>query len=251
MKINLRISIPYFVFPVVFAVAWIAFTYPSFAQDDNLSVTPDPSVTKVATESAKASDSAQIKSLRDRLASVVAQMRKKDQKVVAGDLKSFSGTSLELETVFGTTEKAQIDEALTKFYRITGAATEEIKREDIKEKQYIIVTGPHLDGVITANEIYVDEHFESRAGRITEVNSTNFTFKLETFEKDTLNVSVERSTNQEILNSKTLAIEQGGFTRIKEGDIAHIVYGVTSVKEQKVNVTPTRIFIIPAAYFVK
>ncbi|MFO0704319.1 MAG: hypothetical protein U0525_06430 [Patescibacteria group bacterium] len=212
---------------------------------------PTPTGEKNATDSAKPQDETQIKSLRDKLASVVAEMRKKDQKVVAGDLKKLNGNTIEVDTVFGNTERAQFDDNLTKFYRIVGAATEEIKKTDIKEKQYIIVTGPHLDGIINANEIYVDEHFESRAGRITEVDSVNYTFKLETFEKDTLTVSVEKSTNQEYLNPASKLIEAGGFAKIKEGDIAHIVYGVTSIKDQKTNITPSRVFIIPAAYFVK
>ena len=205
----------------------------------------------VATSSAQASESAELKKLRDRLANVVSEMRKKEQKVVAGDLKSMNGSVLEVETVFGNTEKAQIDDTLTKFYRIIGAATEEIKRADVKNGQYVIVTGPHLDGVISANEVYVDEHFESRAGRITEVNSANFTFKVDTFEKETLTVSVDRGAAQEIMNSKTKRAEAGGFSRIKEGDIAHIVYSVTSLKDTRTTVTPNRIFVIPGAYFAQ
>ncbi len=233
---------------------FVVFLTPTFALGEVGTTSPTPtgiSESKVATGSAESSDSAKIKPLRDRLASVVAEMRKKDQKVVAGDLKSISGTTLEVETVFGSTEKAQIDETLTKFYRIIGAATEEIKKTDIKEKQYVIITGPHLDGVINANEVYIDEHFESRAGRVTEVDSTNFNFKLETFEKETLNISVEKSTTQEILNIKTLNVEAGSFSRIKEGDIAHIVFGVKSVKEQKTSISPSRVFIIPVGYFTK
>ncbi len=232
-------------------MAFTMYLVPTYAQESS----PTPSITgslnSLEASPSADTDTAQIKTLRDKLASVVANMRKKDQKVVAGDLKKISGSTVELETVFGSSEKAILDEALTKFYRIIGAATEEVKREDLKESQYIIVTGPHLDGKITANEIYIDEHFESRAGRITDVNTANATLKLETFDKDTISVTISRSTSLELLNSKTVAVEQGGFARIKEGDIAHIVYPVKSISEKKVSVTPSKVFVISSTYFTK
>lgn len=250
-KVNTKITALLIPMMVVM-VSCTAYLWPIQAQESS----PVPFVTESvntleASPSADVTDTTQIKTLRDRLASVVANMRKKDQKVVAGDLKKISGSSIELETVFGTSEKAILDEALTKFYRIVGAATEEVKREDLKEKQYIIVTGPHLDGETTANEVYIDEHFESRAGRITDVNATNSTLKLETFEKDTINVTISRSTTLEIMNNKTLAVEQGGFARIREGDIAHIVYPVRSISDKKLNITPSKVFVIGSTYFVK
>lgn len=198
-----------------------------------------------------ASVSADMKKLRDRLASVVAQLRKKDEQAIAGELKSIEGSTIQMDTIVGVQEKITIDEALTKYYRIAGAVKDELKKNDLKVGQYAIVTGLKTDGAFSANEIYLDDPYEIKAGRVTEVNTDNYTFKLETFDKETITVNVDRTVVQESLTPKTLGLSNSSFSQIKEGDTAHIVYQLKSIKQVVTNVTPARILIIPASYFSK
>jgi hypothetical protein len=206
-----------------------------------------------ATKSAESSPSAFIKPLRDKLAEVVAKMRKDDQRVLAGEIVKLSEINFEVDTVFSSRERFVIDEALTKYFKITGSAIEEVKRQDLAIGQYIVVTGPNLDNVVNANEVFIDEHFETKSGRITQINLADFTFKMETFDKDELSVNIEKSTTQEILAfaGDSVSVQSGGFSKMKEGDIAHIVYGLPKINERKTQVTPTKLFIIPSAYFNK
>lgn len=190
-----------------------------------------------------------IRVLRDRLASVVAELRKKDEQVIVGEVKSVDTANLEVDTISGVVEKIQLDETLSKYYQITGAAKEEIEQKDVEVGNYVIATGIRTEGAFSADEIYIDEPFDSKAGRVTEINGTNFTFRLETFDKDVLTVNVDRSVNQEILVVSTLGLEGSSFSRLREGDTVHIVYPVNSIKTQVTNVTPIRMLVIPLAYF--
>lgn len=206
---------------------------------------------KTATGSASASDSADLKKLRDKLASAVAQLRKKDEQVIAGEITKIDGQTMEIYTQSEATQKIQMDEVLTKYYRIVGAAKEDIQLKDMKVGQYVIITGLRTEGLVSANEIFVDEPFESKAGRIVEINSATFTFKLETYDKESLTINVERSVTQEYMNPTTLGVGAGGFSLMKEGDVAHVVYRVPSLKSQATSITPMRILIIPQGYFAK
>lgn len=225
------------------------------AQDETpplTSETPVVSVTPQADESASGSattNPSDLRKLRDRLASVVAQLRKKDEQVVVGELKAVSSATLEVDTIAGTVQTVQLDETLTKYYKISGAAKEEITQKDIKTGEYVIITGMRTEGTFSANEVYVDEPYDSKAGRVTEINSIDYSLKLETFDKETITVDIDRSVTQEILNTAGLNLEGASFTRIREGDTVHIVYPVTSIKKQVTRVTPSRILIIPLAYF--
>lgn len=252
---NTRIQFIIFVVLLLWGV-FISHTSPLMVIAQTISPSPTGSpetihTEKVASESAQSTDSADLRKLRDKLASAVAQMRKKDEQVVAGEVAKVDGIQFELNTLAGSIEKIQIDETLTKYYRIAGAAKEDIERKEITVGKYIIVTGLRTEGMVSANEIYVDDPFESRAGRITEINSVDGTFKLETFDKETLTINVERSTYQEYLNTLTLNVGQGGFSLMKEGDVAHIVYQMRSIKEQVTTIIPTRLLVIPARYFSK
>ena len=217
-----------------------------------LSETPavsiSPSEEKPASDSAT-TDPADLRRLRDRLASVVAQLRKKDEQLVVGELKTVDTATLEIDTIAGVAQKVQLDETLSKYYRISGAAKEEIAQKDLKAGEYVIVTGMRTEGAFSANEVYVDEPFDSKAGRVTEINSTDYTLKVETFDKETITIDIDRSVTQEVLNTRGLNLEGASFATVKEGDTVHIVYPVKSIKKQITRITPTRILIIPLAYF--
>lgn len=231
--------------PAVFVMAQDE-TPPLTSETPAVSVTPSGEET--ASESAT-TNPADLRKLRDRLASVVAQLRKKDEQLVVGELKTVDTATLAIDTIAGAVQTVQLDETLTKYYKITGAAKEDITLKDLKTGEYVIVTGMRTEGTFSANEVYVDEPFDSKAGRVTEVNSTDYSFKLETFDKETITVDIDRSVTQEILNTRALSLEGASFARIREGDTVHIVYPVTSIKKQVTRITPTRILIIPLAYF--
>lgn len=237
---------------LILIITVLVFLVPS-AWAITMTPSPSPSVTSVATTSATLESTAEagIKNLRDRIASKVAQLRKRDEQAVSGQIISMTDTELVIESIFGKKETIQLDETLTKYYRFTGSAREEITKTDIKVDQYIVVLGPRSSDKIIANEVFKDELYQIKSGRVTEVNASKSTFKIDTFDKETLSVTVEGTTAIQTLNPSSASITTGSFSRIKEGDTVQVVFRILSITQKLDSVTASRILHIPVAYFAK
>jgi hypothetical protein len=111
--------------------------------------------------------------------------------------------------------------------------------------------GPRSSDKIIANEVFKDELYQIKSGRVTEVNASKSTFKIDTFDKETLSVSVEGTTAIQTLNPSSASITTGSFSRIKEGDTVQVVFRILSITQKLDSVTASRILHIPVAYFAK
>ncbi|MEI7652659.1 MAG: hypothetical protein WCJ70_00065 [bacterium] len=210
-----------------------------------------PSTELASTSALLASPSAEIKTLRDKIASHVAQLRKKDQQAVAGQIIEDTEKRYVIESLFGRKETIDLDETLTKYYRFTSTIQEEVTKKEIIPGSYIVVVGPRTDTTISANEIYKDEIYQQKAGRVVEINTATSTLKIDTFEKDSITVAVDSSTIIQQLLPVTHAASAGSLSKIKEGDTVHVVYKLKSITEKFDKVTATRLLHIPATYFAK
>jgi len=88
-------------------------------------------------------------------------------------------------------------------------------------------------------------------GRVTEIDSVNYTLKLMTPEKENYNLDIESSTKQSILNIKTLDVEKSGFSKIKEGDMIHFVVKKTAYEQKDNSYSAIKILTIPQEFFIK
>ncbi|MEI6326598.1 MAG: hypothetical protein WCO78_00580 [Candidatus Roizmanbacteria bacterium] len=222
-----------------------------------VSSAPTPSTTPLISPAASTSASlessaeASIKNLRDRIASKVAQLRKRDEQAVSGQIISMTDSEFVIESIFGKKETIQLDETLTKYYHFTGSAREETTKANIKVDQYIVVLGPRSSDKIIANEVFKDELYQIKSGRVSEVNPSNSTIKIDTFDKESITVSVEGTTALQTINVSTGAVAGGSFSNIKEGDTVHVVFRVLLITQKIDKVTASRILHIPVAYFSK
>lgn len=192
----------------------------------------------------------EIQNLKEKIATKVAELRKKGQKAIAGSVSNVGGQSLEIKREDESTYEVKIDEALTKIYRIVGASKKEVALKEIKKGAYIIATGPVIDKTIMANSLYQDEQFFVKVGKITEINKSDYSLKVLTTDKDTITLDIEQTTKQQMVNIKTLGIEKTGFSKFKEGDTIHFV--VKSTGSEKDNTYSTyKVLVIPQEYFIK
>jgi hypothetical protein len=194
--------------------------------------------------SASAVDETEIKDFKDKIASKVAELEKKDQRAFTGFIVKNEKTQITLKTEDKTNLQVKIDDILTKIYKISGATKKEIQIEDLTKDDYIIVTGPINDTVITANEIYVDERYLVKVGRVTEVNKTDYSLKVMTAEKEEYLLDIETQTRQLMLNIKTLEFEKAGFSKIKEGDLVHFVVKKAEFEQKDNHFSGAKILII-------
>lgn len=206
-----------------------------------------------ATSSATPSEEKGVKLLREKLATQAEELRKKDQRAYVGTVTKIDNSTIIISSQQGADERkytVKIDETLTTFYRVVGAAKKEIKNSDLKVGDYVIVTGQMINDTLEANELYIDEQFLVRTAKIIELSKSDFYLKVITYDKDEYTLDIQSSTRQFMLNSKTKEIERTGFSQIKEGDSIHFVVSKTNPGDgkEKNRYDAVRILVIPQEF---
>lgn len=225
-------------------VAVVAIAHDARAQ--TVSPTPDKTPTIAPTNVV----TKEVQNLKDKLATKVVQLRKANHKAVSGVVDAVNAKTITIKDAAGKSVQVKVDEVLTKSFRISGTTKKEIKNTDVTKGDYIIITGPVADDTVTANTIYIDEQYIVGSGKITEVNAADFTLSVVSEDKENLTIDVENNTRRLLVDSKTLAKEVIGFTKIKVGDSIHYVLRKTGEEKVKDRYGALRIVIIPQEYFV-
>ncbi len=195
-----------------------------------------------------------IQNLKEKIATKVAELREKNNKAVSGFVTQVAAQSIKIKDEKDVEYEIKLDDALTKYYQVSGTQLKEIKLSDIKKGLFVIATGVANDNIINTNILYVDEMFLVKSGKITEVDKENFTLKLLSSDKDAYTLDIETTTRQQMINVKTLAAESTGFSKIKEGDTIHFVVKKTGDENPPVGgntYSPIKILVIPQEYFMK
>lgn len=207
-----------------------------------------PSATTEASPSAEVTKT-EISDIKEKIATKVAELRKKNQKAIAGRITVIKGNTISIKNADDEVYEVKVDPDLTQVYQIS-TTKKEIKAADLKVGVYIIVTGPILDKTIDANYIYQDEMYAVLSGKITDINKDDFSIKVSTTDKDTYTLDIENSTNQTLMDIKTLELDKIGFSKLKEGDTIHFVIKKTGTEKEK-RFTAIKLVIIPQEYFQK
>lgn len=190
-----------------------------------------------------------IEKLKENIANKVEEIRKKNNRAIAGYIKEIKDNLFKIESDKVYEIKIQ-DTGLTTFYKINANQQKEIDKKDFKIGDYIIVSGL-IDGqIVTANSIFKDDRYLIINGKIIEINKDNYYLKIITNAKDNYLINIETYTKQYLLNIKTLEEERIGFSKLKEGDFAHIVIKASD-KNDKNEYSAERLLIIPQEYFLK
>lgn len=212
-----------------------------------LAQTASPSA-EVSVSSASA-DKKAVEDLKEKVANKVAEIRKKDIRAVAGKAISISSNSIKIKKDNESEYEIKIDEALTKYFKISGGTQKEIKKDDIEKNDYIIVSGVITDKTVTANSIFVDQPYIVENGKITEVDKENYNITVLTADKSNYKLSIEDTTKQQIVDIKTLNINKSGFSKIIVGDSVHFV--TKSSPSEDGFYKADKILIVPQEYFMK
>lgn len=203
-----------------------------------------------------ASDAAQtfekeVQNLKDKIATKVAELRKKNLKAVAGIVIESMKNDIKIKTTTEVDYEVKVDQDLTELFVVSGNKKKDLKQSDLKKGSYVIITGPVADTTINANFIYQDEQYLVKSGKVTEVNADENYSKVLTSDKDDFTLDIETSTKLQILDSKTMEVETARFSKMKEGDTVHFVVKRTGEETQKNRFSADKILIIPQEYFIK
>lgn len=192
----------------------------------------------------------EIQNFKEKLASKVAELQKKEDKALSGFLILKKDKSLTIETTDNEQFSVELDDLLTKYFQVNVSVLKEITLDDFEVDNFIIITGPISGKVITANNVYKDENYTSASGIVSDTGQGDFALKVVTLENETLTIDIETATKRKILNIKTLKLEDVGFSKIKTGDVIHFFYKKISNKDEK-KYSATKILVIPQEYFSK
>lgn len=192
-----------------------------------------------------------IEKLKEKVADKVAEIRKKNNRAIAGKIIELSSKTIKIKTNDNEQYLVNLDETLTKYFKIVGTNQKEIKFDDLEKGDYLIVSGVINDKSITANTIFVDQPFLVDNGKIIEIDKQNYNVKVMTADKTIDTLSIETYTKQQIINIKTLEIERIGFSKIIVGDYIHFVAEVKNEENKDNSYSAKKILIIPQEYFMK
>ncbi len=187
-----------------------------------------------------------IKSLKEKIENKVEEINKETKHIVHGIIASVESDSIELTTESDNTFIVSLDDTISTYFSTSVEGKEEIEQGDLEEGDYLVVSGPILEDQVSANVVYRQTRYAVLQGQITATDDTNFTVDVVTSEKDEYTIDIEDDTVQQIMNTKTFALETGGFSKYKVGDSIHFVI----VDSDESTVAAIRTLIIPQEFFV-
>ena len=211
-------------------------------------LTPSPAQSLITPT--KSQEQIDTETLKEKVASKVAELREKNNKAVSGYISEKSDSQVKIKRAGNEEYLVRIDKDLTKFYQIAGTQKKEVNYATFKKDSYILVEGVINEKEVDANALYLDEEFFVASGMVTEVNSDEFYIRVAGNDKENYTLDVETFTKEDMVNIKTLALEKIAFSKIKEGDTIHFI--AKQGLEKEPNRFPAqRILIIPQEYFIK
>lgn len=222
-------------------------TLPVIAQ----TTTPQSKPTTQVTPTSADSDlDEEVDKLKEKVAETVSELKGSTEKAVSGVVEAVDDDSL-VVSQDGDTYTIKLDDTLTQYYEIAGTAIRDIKQDTIQKGDYVFVLGPEISAEITANAVYKDTSFMVITGKITEVNSDDYTVNIISLDKTNYTLDIQTATNQQMLNIETLEVEKIGFSKLKEGDSIHVVVAANLENPDSTRFDAERLLIVPNEYFIQ
>jgi len=192
-----------------------------------------------------------VQELKDKVAEKVEELKDQKKQAVSGVVQEMTDGAISILNSDSEKVEVEVDDTLTSFYEVVGSKIKEITLDDISKGEYIFITGPEIGETVTANAVYKDTQYLVMSGKITEVNKDDFTIKIVTVDKSNYVLDIEKRTDQNLLDIKTLETDSIGFSKIKEGDAIHVVVEGDPEKPDQTRFTAIKFLIIPNEYFLQ
>ncbi len=217
-----------------------------------VAISPTPTEAQGEVEATSSSGiSKEVEKLKTNLINKVAQIQKKELRVVSGKITDLSKTSMSILSDDATVYTVTLDDVVTKYYSLSTGAQKDLERSDLEKNDYVIVAGIVTDAKVTANTVYVDSHVLVGVGNITTVDKNDYSINITSTDREKYTADIETGTKILLLDSKTLTLETAGFSKIKEGDSVHYILKVSGEEKVKNRYSAQKLLIIPQEFFMK
>lgn len=187
----------------------------------------------------------QIKELRERLATKVAELREKARRAWHGEIKSISEKTILVTTKFG--EKKIITDEETKFFKIGAGRKREIGLKDLVVGEKIVALGQvdQEKDEMAAKVIIAHVFPVNINGKVTAVDTEGGTITVQTLSRGSFIVDVE-TTTKILIWEKGEGLKKSGLSKINIDDRAHVNGLIpTKPKEGENRITANRILVLP------
>lgn len=184
-----------------------------------------------ATPATTSSNLKQVESLKERLATKVAEMRQTQKKAVTGSVKEITTTAMTLTTT-AKDLKIEMTDELTVIQYLKGKRTT-LAEDDISKGDNVVIFGDYdsaLD-IIQAKIVFIEPTTQNQrvSGIVTDINRTDYTLTIKTRDNKSYVIDIEGTTKTNIW-TKSDGMVKSGYSKINSGDNLEIL-GVKTTKE--------------------
>ena len=198
----------------IYILVFIRLSNITFAQE--VSMTPIP--TKSSPENNLLND--QIRRLKEKIATKVAEISKNSKQVVAGSVQTVDETGFTVVSE-DKTIKILVDSEVTVYKNIV--SDKKITLKNLKKSNYVVITGVMLNNEFSAEIVYLQPRYELLAGQINNVEKKGYFIEVTTLDQETITVDIEQSTIQKMVSTTDFSVGKSGFANYKIGDYIQLV----------------------------
>ncbi len=207
---------------IALIVIFLSFVHTTILAVATPSATPKESVLSATNSAQPTKKLDQMGDLKERLATKVAQLRQSQKKAMSGTVKAISVSTLTLETKTSDV-KIELTDTIKVFQTIKDKRTE-LTIEDIDKGDTVVIFGDYdtsLD-LMKPKVIVIQNPIPTRIqGLITAIDTTEYTVSVETAQKQTYVIDIEKYTVV-TSHSKEGGTVKSGFSKLTVGSSVFI-----------------------------
>lgn len=185
-----------------------------------------------------------IETLKEKIATKVAQLREEEKGAMYGSVKKIDKTSVTISTAKNDQTVSFLDDAV--FYTFKNDKREEIKASAVKEKDTVTIFG-YFDQSKTnfsAKYVYIEDSPIHLRGKITDTDKTNYTITVREKQGNTV-VDVETYSKTVSFDRTKKNFISAGFSKMKIGDTVHVIATPNPKTENRVSAKRIYLFSFP------
>jgi len=228
------ISLSSFTFAILLS-CYLAILPVSLAQEESTSAAET-----AATPTPKEDQLEKIRKLKERVATKVAELRKKSKKAYSGEIKDVSESTILLLTKKEDEITIKVGEE-TKIFRVGVGKRKEITIKNLETGEKISALGVSEEE-LPAKIIIVKTLPLIIHGKVTEVDAEGGIITIQTKRREEFVVDYEKTTKCKVFE-KGKGLVKGGLSKIKIDDRIHIIG--TQNENDETRLTARRILVLP------
>lgn len=175
----------------------------------------------------------QIKILKEKIATKVAELREQEMAAIAGTVRSVGEDTMTISSSKG--ERIITLSADVQVFLLSDSSRKESTTDTIKQGDTVAAIGyvESAKQTLVASYIYIQNRTLSNfSGKISDIDRTNFTITVKSKQQKLL-VDIEKNTRTTMYDRKKDAMVRLGFSKLSVGDVVHVAATPNAKEENR------------------